>query len=128
LKVNKSFTRQVLLYGVIGSASAFLDLILFTFMYEVTEINMFMTNAISVHAGIVMSFLLNRKYNFKKLDRIKFRALIFYMTGLLGLALSQGILWIGGILSFNTIMVKAVSILIVAGIQFMINKFITFGK
>jgi len=128
VKIDKQLIRQILLYGIIGGTSAFLDFLLFTLMYKKFGMNEYLANGISVHVGIATSFILNRKYNFKKTDRVLFRAVSFYLTGLFGLALSQGLLWVGGVLSLPVVMVKFASIFIVAAVQFIINKLITFNK
>jgi putative flippase GtrA len=116
------------LYGVIGGGSAFLDFLLFTLMYKQFGMNEYLANGISVHTGIAMSFILNRKFNFKKTDRVLFRAVSFYLTGLFGLALSQGLLWLGGILLLPVVTVKFASVFIVAAVQFVINKLVAFNK
>ena len=128
MKVDKALIRQVVLYGVIGGGSALLDFLLFTLFYVRLDINEFLANVISIHAGISMSFILNRRFNFKKTDRTLFRAASFYLTGLFGLALSQGILWLGNSLEFEVLLTKFVSIFFVAAVQFLINKFVTFNK
>jgi putative flippase GtrA len=114
------------LYGIIGGGSALVDFLLFTLLYATAGINELIANVISVHAGIAMSFTLNLKYNFKKADKILFRGNAFYLIGLFGLALSGGMLWLGGVLEFPILLVKFVSIFIVAGVQFIMNKLISF--
>ena len=128
MKYARNFIRQVILYGIIGGASAFLDFVLFMLLYAVLSMNEFFANTISVHTGIAMSFMLNRKYNFKKTDRLPFRAVSFYLTGLFGLALSHGMLWLGNTLSMYVVLAKFVSIVLVAAVQFTLNKSITFKK
>jgi putative flippase GtrA len=128
MKLSKVLVKQVLLYGVIGGCSALLDLLLFTLLYVKFTINEFLANVISVHAGIGLSFMLNRNFNFKKTDRVLFRASSFYLTGLFGLLLSQGLLWFGTVMTLPVMSVKIVSVFIVAAVQFTINKLITFGK
>jgi len=128
VNVDERLMRQIFLYGVIGGASAFLDFLLFTLMYKRLGINEYLANGISVHAGIAASFILNREFNFKKTDRVLFRAVSFYLTGLFGLALSQGLLWFGGVLLLPVLMVKFTSVFIVAAVQFVINKLVTFNK
>ncbi|MCL2694844.1 MAG: GtrA family protein [Clostridiales bacterium] len=128
MKVDKQLIKQIFLYGVIGGASALLDFALFTLLYRQFGMNEYLANAISIHAGIAMSFVLNRKFNFKKTDRLLFRALSFYLVGLVGLALSQGLLWLGGRMLLPTLITKLVSIFIVAATQFCVNKFITFKE
>ena len=126
MKIDKKLIRQVLMYGIIGGGSAFLDYSLFTLLYVVVGINELIANIFSVHAGIAMSFTLNSRYNFKKTDRVFFRACAFYLTGLFGLALSGGMLWGGGAMGFPILLVKFVSIFVVAAVQFTINKLVTF--
>ena len=92
------------------------------------SVNIFLANALSVTTGIAISFSLNRKYNFKKEDKILRRALFFFSIGLVGLGLSQMILWIGDLLGYRTLLVKFCSIFIVAAFQFLLNKTITFRK
>jgi putative flippase GtrA len=128
VKIDERLIRQIVLYGIIGGGSALLDFMLFTLMYKQYGWNEYLANCISVHSGIAMSFILNRKFNFKKTDRVMFRAISFYITGLFGLALSQGLLWLGGFLLLPVVMVKFTSISIVAAVQFVINKLVTFNK
>jgi putative flippase GtrA len=128
MKIKKEFIKQILLYGIIGGCSALLDFVLFYFLYRKLSINEFIANVITVHAGIALSFTLNRKFNFKKTDRIIFRASSFYLTGLSGLALSELLLWAGSNLKFPVLPTKFGSIFIVALVQFTSNKLIAFGR
>jgi putative flippase GtrA len=128
MKISKELLRQIILYGFIGGGSALLDFLLFTLLYAQFGMNEYIANAISVHAGIITSFILNSRFNFKKTDRILFRAGSFYLTGLFGLVLSQGLLWLGAVLVLPVVPVKFVSIFIVAAVQFIINKLVTFRK
>ena len=124
----KKLVRQAFFYGLIGGASALLDFLLFTLMYKQFAMNKYLANGISVHAGIAMSFTLNRKFNFKKQDKVLYRAVCFYLTGLFGLALSQALLWCGGALLLPVVMVKFASVFIVAAVQFVINKLVAFNN
>jgi len=125
---NQLLIRQIVFYGIIGGGSAFLDYILFMLLYKYLGMNEYLANCISVHAGIATSFLLNRSFTFKKTDKLLFRAASFYLTGLFGLLLSQGLLWLGGVLSLSVMLAKFISIFFVAAVQFVINKLITFNK
>ncbi|MDR2597050.1 MAG: GtrA family protein [Treponema sp.] len=128
MEITKKLIKQVFLYGLIGGTSALLVFLLFTLMYKQFVMNKYPANGISVHAGIAMSFILNRKFNFKKPDKVLYRAVSFYLTGLFGLALSQGLLWSGSVLLLPVVMVKFTSIFIVAAVQFVINKQVTFNN
>jgi putative flippase GtrA len=124
---GKGLTRNVLLYGVIGGGSALLDVSLFVLLRSRWNVNEFIANTISTHCGIGASFYFNRKYNFKREDRMWIRAFLFYLTGLFGLLLSNGLLMLGNLLNFPLNEVKLSSVFIVAGAQFAINKWVTFG-
>jgi len=126
--IDKELIRLIFFYGLIGGFSALLDFGVFSLLFSVFAFNQFIANVISVHIGIATSFLLNRKYNFKKEDRIIFRAMSFYCIGLMGLGLSQLILWAGTQMPYSPLLIKFVSIFIVAAFQFALNKIITFKK
>ena len=92
------FLRQAFLYGIIGACSSGLDAALFALLSGPLGWDPYVTNVLTVHCGIFCSFLLNRRFNFKMTDRTLRRFLMFYVTGLLGLLLSQFILWAGSFL------------------------------
>ncbi|MDR0784844.1 MAG: GtrA family protein [Treponema sp.] len=119
------FLRQVVLYGVFGCLSAFVDILIFSLLSGFLNVNL--ANFISVHCGILCSFLLNTFFTFKVKDKIKRRIAIFFCVGYLGLLLSMLILWVGvDKIGFDKMPVKIVSVFIVAAVQFLLNKFITY--
>ena len=126
MKPDKAFLRNLILYGIIGGLSSGLDALTFALLVKGLGINQFVANTISIHCGIFLSFYLNSRYNFKKTDDFWGRFIPFYLTGLFGLALSQGILWLGGYLGAGTLITKLVSIVIVALVQFFINRAVAF--
>ena len=122
------FFRQVFFYGIIGGGCALLDISLFALLYTLLGVNEYIANVISMHAGMFASFLLNRRFNFKKTDKTLLRAISFYLTGLFGLSLSQGLLWLGDLMSLSAELSKFISIFFVAAVQFLINRSVTFRK
>ena len=79
--------------------------------------------------GIFTSFTLNRTVNFKVTDKVAVRFGLFFVIGMFGLALSNAILWVGiDTYHFSETLTKLVSIFVVAFIQFLFNKFITFKQ
>jgi putative flippase GtrA len=128
--IKEQFTRyrQLLLYGVIGGFCAFVDFCIYTILCKL-GVPYLIANLIGVHCGIICSFLLNRHYNFKVKDKAKLRFLSFYIIGLIGLAISSGMLYL--LISyyhFGEIYAKIPTIVVVALLQFALNKFITFRK
>lgn len=119
--------RNLILYGIIGSCTSFLDFCIYTVLSFYFGIYYLAANCISVIAGITTSFYLNRRYNFKVKDHVGRRFSIFLTVGLCGMLLSNIILYIGNDwLHANELIVKFVSIVLVVGFQFITNKFVTF--
>lgn len=119
--------RELILYGIIGGTCATLDFVVFSALK--CYIPYLIANVISVHVGIITSFCLNRKYNFKVEDRFILRFLSFYLIGLSGLLISESILYyLTEILLIKDLVSKLCSIVIVALYQFLLNKLVTFKK
>lgn len=119
--------RNLILYGMIGSFTSFLDFCVFTCLSHCLGIHYLVSNCISVFIGISTSFLLNRAYNFKVKNQVVRRFGVFLSVGIMGLMLSNIILWVGiNLMCYNDVLVKISSIILVVGIQFLLNKFITF--
>lgn len=118
---NKDF----ILYAIIGGFCAALDFGVYTTICFL--IPYLWANVISTHCGIFCSFLLNRQFNFKVKDKTLIRFLSFYIVGLVGLGISSLLLYIlVDLAQANEIICKLLTIVIVAIIQFLLNKFITF--
>lgn len=119
--------RELILYGFWGGLCATLDFVVFTFLRSI--IPYMIANVISVHIGIITSFLLNRTYNFKVKDKFVLRFFSFYCVGLSGLLISESILYLfTEVFSVKDLLSKLISIIIVALYQFLLNKFVTFKK
>ena len=124
---QKTFLRTFVLYALIGAVSAAADAGIFFLLFQKAGLNEFFANVVSVHCGIFLSFFLNRNFNFRKTDRTGKRFLSFYLTGLFGLALSSGILWVGSRFAFPPMATKLLSVAFVAVTQFLINRAVAFG-
>lgn len=119
--------RNIILYGIIGCCSSSLDFVIYTFLLSYIGLNYIISNCISVLAGIITSFTLNRKYNFKVKDKTFKRFTVFFIVGICGMILSNIILYISiDILFLNKLISKLLSIILVVLIQFILNKYITF--
>ncbi|MDP4291379.1 MAG: GtrA family protein [Bacteroidota bacterium] len=121
--------RQLILYGIIGGFCASLDFFIFYSLTTYLDVYYLIANVISVSAGITISFLLNRKYNFKVKDNALRRFMTFASIGLGGLLLSSVLLYFFfEILSLEKFLSKILSIILVVLLQFLLNKYITFKK
>lgn len=119
--------RNLILYGIIGGFCAALDFGIYTLLCFFDIIPYLWANVISIHAGIFTSFALNRSINFKVKDKTAVRFISFYSVGLAGLGISELMLYlmvtVGGL---NEVLCKLLSIIVVALVQFVLNKYITF--
>ncbi len=144
--------RNFILYGIIGGCCATIDFVVTNLFYQYFDFNSLVSNVIGVTLGVTISFFLNAFYNFKRTNSLFRRALIFYLVGFLGLLLSLAILIVGDIIcgynkpieffgivlgeerlisdaiDWNFIVVKLISIFVVALFQYFLNKLITFKK
>lgn len=125
--VSRPSFREFVLYGIIGGLCAALDFAVYSLLCR--TIPALVANLFSVHLGIFCSFLLNRRFNFRIKDKTAVRFLSFYMVGLLGLGISEGLIYL--LMSFahlDHIVVKLIAVVVVALFQFILNKTITFKK
>jgi len=129
LKSIYSRFRNLILYGIIGSCTATLDFLIFTALTQGLDLYYIIANIISCSTGILCSFLLNRKYNFKVTDHTARRLLIFVSVGITGMFLSSIILRVCiEQFHWDELFSKLLSIVIVVIIQFLLNKYISFRK
>ena len=118
--------KQLFLYGIIGLFSSTIDALFFHFLVYKVHIYSVIANIFSVVLGILISFILNLNFNFKVKDKIFIRFLSFFTIGLLGLLLSTVIIALGEKLNWDIFITKIGSIFIVAMVQFILNKLISF--
>jgi putative flippase GtrA len=119
--------RNLILYGLIGGFCAGLDFCVYTVLCHYDVMPYLWANVISIHVGIFTSFILNRQINFKVKNKTALRFMSFYTVGLVGLGISELMLYlmvtVGG---WNELVCKLISIVVVALIQFILNKYVTF--
>lgn len=127
IKTLYSKFRNLILYGIIGGFCAALDFGIYAALCYTNIMPYLMANIISVHCGIFCSFFLNRSINFKVKNKPRRRFVSFYAIGLIGLAISEGMLYVMvTLMGLDTVICKLVTVVVVALIQFLLNKYITF--
>lgn len=127
LKIIYLRFRNLILYGLIGGFCATLDFGVYTLLCHFDIMPYLWANVISIHCGIICSFLLNRTFNFKVKDKPAQRFMSFYIVGLIGLGISEGMLFLMVTQGeWNEIVSKLISVIVVALVQFVLNKYITF--
>ncbi len=127
IKTLFSRFRTFILYGLIGGFCAALDFATYTLLCHFDILPYLWANVISIHCGIICSFFLNRGVNFKVKDKAWLRFLSFYAVGLIGLGISELMLYLMvDVAGWNEILCKLISIVVVALVQYFLNRFITF--
>jgi putative flippase GtrA len=119
--------KNLVLYGIIGLISASLDFSLFRALITYFNVDSLVANIYSVIFGISCSFFLNRNFNFKIKDKMPNRIFSFFLVGLLGLVF--GTLMLSILIKYcliDILILKFLSTISVAFLQFNLNKYITF--
>ncbi len=121
--------KELIKYCIIGCSGALLDFIVYTILVSVLNMNYLLANALSVTIGITNNFFLNAYLNFKVTDNLFKRFISFYLVGMLGLIISEVMLYVlVDIMNINSIASKIITIFVITIVQFLLNKTVTFKK
>ena len=119
--------QQLIKYGIIGCFCVGVDFLVYWLLIQTVKMPYLYANIISVHCGIILSFFLNRQFTFKVKNRTFLRFISFYVIGIIGLAISSGLLILSvEKMGLNELVSKAFTVVVVALIQFLLNKYISF--
>ena len=118
--------RRFFLYTVIGGGAFAIDYGIFLATFSVSG-DPYAANILGICGGMLVSFTLNRRYNFKRHDEVAKRAAKFVVVALFGMALSSVIIALLIGQSVNPRLGKIAAMLVVFVAQFVINSFWTFG-
>ena len=125
----KKTLRESGLYVAIGALASATDGALYLAFSRALSIGLLAANFMSVNVGITVSFFLNAHVNFRKTHRLLRRAVSFYGICYFGMLVSMATLYVGvSLCSFPDIPVKGAAILLAGTVQFLFNKFVTFGR
>lgn len=116
-------------YGLVGVLGLFVDMGLFYLLHEFWGMYYLLANIISSSLAVVHNFMLNSYFTFKVNDKKWKRFASFYLIALVGMGVSSGLLalMIDGF-HMESMVSKAISVLVVAVIQYFVNKRLTFGQ
>jgi len=119
--------NQLIKYGIIGCFCAGLDFFVYTLIVKFLDLSYLYANIISIHCGIFTSFFLNRHFTFKIKNKMLLRFTSFYIVGMTGLLVSSGLLVVFiEKMYLNEFISKGITVIFVALIQFLLNKYISF--
>jgi putative flippase GtrA len=119
--------KQLITYGIIGCFCVGVDFLIYSILVQIIGLHYSYSHIISVHCGIFVSFFLNRHFTFKVKNRLFLRFISFYVVGFTGLAISFVLLiFLVEKIELNRLVSKGFTIIAVAFIQFILNKYISF--
>ena len=125
----KLLKSRFLKYGIVGALGLIVDMGIFYLLHKMLGMNYIVANIISSSLAVIHNFILNSHFTFKVKDKLIKRFVSFYLIALVGMALSSGLLalMIDGF-RMDSMIAKMISVLIVAMIQYFLNKKLTFGE
>lgn len=132
LKNNKIISlmlarKTFITYVVIGILGLFWDMGLFILFYRILHTNYLFANFSAMVIAICHNFILNAFFNFKKTDGLLKRFLSFLSIGLVGVAVSETVMYIlHDKLGLPAEIVKLGSLPVIATGQYLLNKRISF--
>ena len=117
---------QFFLYSLLGSIGMLSDFAIFYVIVEL-DVNYQIANAIGYATGTTISFRLHRRITFRVQDRVLIRLILFFVVAGIGYTASTVMLWFFVELSgFNILFSKLMTLPIVALLQYLLNRNITF--
>jgi putative flippase GtrA len=116
-------------YALIGCLGLVVDMGLFYFFTKVLSINYLVSNVMSSSLAVLHNFILNSWITFKVKDKLLLRFISFYSIALAGMAVSSGMLALFiEVFHMDDMISKAISVFVVALLQYFVNKKWTFGE
>ena len=118
--------RNLILYGIFGAAAAVIDYAVYSLLmyFKITATPEFASLAGNL-CGFAFTFLTNTFLNFKKSDKLFSRFVSYGLICLVGTAVSTLIIWLFKEF-INEYLLKAMAMVIVCLLQFILNKCITY--
>ena len=146
---SKSF-RELIKYGMVGVVGLIIDMGVYYLLVDkfsmhypfsffisnllhgnmsIGMLDILISSIISSTLAVINNFILNSYFTFKVTDNKFKRFMSFAGIAAVGMIISSSLLTLFiGIMGINRMIAKALSILIVAAIQFTINKLFTFKE
>ena len=113
----------------IGVVGLVWEMLLFTLLFSTAHIPYAIANVFAMWFAITHNFLLNAYLNFKKTDRIWQRYATFLSIGTVGIVISDSILIVAHeVFNVPVLYVKLATIPVIAVVQYMVNKKLSFKK
>lgn len=121
--------RQVILYFIIGSSAALIDLVVYLILFDWVHLPAITSTVISISSATVYGFSLNVIFNFKISDKLFFRFLAYASVSGVGMTISAAMLYFfHKQMGFDGNIIKIISLPIIFAVQYSLNRLISFRK
>lgn len=119
--------RETLSYTWVGFVGIGLDFVIFLGIRSLYDIPPATASLISAGLAATLTFPLNARFTFKKKDDLHKRFVQYLLINGFGTILGATLVFVGfNLIGLNDRFAKAVATFIVAGTQFLLNKFVAF--
>ena len=127
-KVAAQFNmRETLSYAWVGVVGVALDAGFFFMMREFTSLSPVAMTMLASMSAAVITFPLNLRFTFQKSDNLVKRLSLYLVINLFGMALGGLMMFVGhDLIGIDDRIMKGIILVFVAGVQFLLNKFIAF--
>ena len=119
--------RHFIVYTIIGASCEIIDFSLFYVLTRYADMDVLYSHLISVNAGLVCSFFINAKVNFRTSNRMFHRLFLFFAIAWVGLAFSSALLvFMVDYMGLYDVGSKIFTILLAGLYQYLLNKRFTY--
>ena len=120
--------KQALKFGAVGILNTVLTLFIIWLLYSVFNANYYVANAIGYIAGFTNSFILNKIWTFESKGNVFLESLLFIFVFLISYGVQVVVLWICmSKLNLSVVVSQGIAMCGYTAVNFLGNKFITFG-
>ena len=119
--------RSFILYLIIGGGAVVIDVGVFWLLDAFTNLNVIVSNSVSVFMAMIYSFFLNAHFNFRTTDGLFLRFIGFAVVTGIGFVVSSLALWLEvEVLGLPAVVSKILTLPLVLIVQFLLNSRFTF--
>lgn len=121
---------KIVRFGLVGCAGVVVDFGITFLIKEKLGLNKYLANSTGFYVAATNNFFLNRYWTFNSANpNVLLQYLQFMIIAIVGVALSNGIIWIlYEKLNTNFYRAKGLSILVVMAWNFSVNSMVTFAE
>jgi putative flippase GtrA len=128
-KIARQEVKYASYYLMIGLTAMAIDLLVFYLLNKSLNIFPIVANTVSVSVATIFGFFANQKYNFQISDNLIKRFFSYASVSVFGLILGNVLIYLmNSVWGYDSFLAKVISLPIVVGLQYLINRFVSFNE